>query len=375
MKRFSIFFLVFSISFGALSQIEIPARPDISLFDFTNNPPDNLLSSRSIVFVDFPDTRKNVTIRGDWKAFAQKFHQEFKRIGIDAVAYYHLSDFYAGIDATAGFVKLAQNRKIENLIFLRQSQTPLGVEIEIIITSNEAVEGLLLPNQKAYRLSGTELSSLGLRLGRDIYQAKLPNRNFLIPDEPEFFTDTDVVKGRRYESFTSDLRIGKLAVPLFAKYSFPAGLDSSKVTADKFEIIREHDRRIDHLNETLKGIMVNYPFEYELVDYSLGEVHLYRVEFSHVLMLLHSTGRNIRELLNYEIDYSETDYITLKSITKEHKTLEQIPVAAPVFKFYTKHLVNKEIYLGTEWDADLSWEGALRNHLNNFKRALEDGNN
>ena len=121
--------------------------------------------------------------------------------------------------------------------------------------------------------------------------------------------------------------------------------------------------------------MENYPFEYELVDYSEGEQHLYRREFSYILMFLHSTGRNIRELLNYEIDYTETDYITLKTITEELTTLEQIQVDALVFKFYIKQLVNKEIYLGTEWDADLTWEGALLNHISNFKQALEGGNN
>ena len=86
-------------------------------------------------------------------------------------------------------------------------------------------------------------------------------------------------------------------------------------------------------------------------------------------------GEIFVELLNYEIDYTETDYITLKTIMDEITTLEQIPVNAPVYKYYMKQIVNKEIYLGVQWDADLTWEGALLNHINNFKQALEDENN
>ncbi len=374
MRYFQLFFIFLS-SVKAICQVEIPHLPDINILDYTNSIPQNLMSSRSAVFINFPDVEGRAVVRGDWKGFTQKVHEEFKRIGIDAVAYYHLSDFYSGIDATTGFMKPVKNRNIENLIFIRQTNNALGTKIEIIIVPNEASDKLLSPKQKAYRLQGSELRTLTQKLGRDIYRANLVNKNFLIIDRPEFFTDTDVIKGRRYESFSRDLKIGKLAVPLFSKYTFPANMDSSDLTLDKIKIIQDYNKAIERLNSKLVSIMENYPFKYELVNYSLGEDHLYRREFSYILMYLHAPGRNIRELLNYEIDYTETDYITLKTIMDEITTLEQIPVNAPVYKYYMKQIVNKEIYLGVQWDADLTWEGALLNHINNFKQALEDENN
>ncbi|MDA0193703.1 MAG: hypothetical protein O2887_00660 [Bacteroidetes bacterium] len=373
--RYFLLFFVLLFSARAICQVEIPNLPDNNLLDYTNSIPPDLMSSRSVVFIDFPDIKGNVALRGDWKGFGRKVHEEFKRIGIDAVAYYHLSDFYSGVDATIGFMKLVKTRNIENLIFISQANNALGTEIEIIIVPNQAPDRLLIPNQKAYRLQGTELRTLTQKLGRDIYRANLVNKNFLIIDQPEFFTDTDVVKGRRYETFSRDLNVGKLAVPLFSKYTFPTGMDSSDLKADKVRIIQDYNAAIDRLNYKLGLIMENYPYKYELVDYSVGEDHLYRREFSYVLMYLHAPGRNIRELLNYEIDYTETDYITLKTIMDEVTTLEQISVNAPVYKYYMKQLVNKEIYMGTQWDADLTWEGALLNHINNFKQALEDENN
>ncbi len=348
----------------------LPEKLDqFKLLEIRNQLPPDLLSSRTAVFVQVPNKKGKYPIRGDWKEFAQSTHEGFRKIGIDAVAYYNLEDFYAGLDAEQGFLSPLQNRKIENLIFLQVKETILGNEVVLTITKRSSNE-LLSINQPAYRLQRNAIGELIAQLGRDIYADKLVNANFLILDEPEFFTDTDAVRGRRYESFTGDLKISKLAVPKFSKYQFPDDIDSTSISQDKISVISSYNNAVDLANQKLAEIMTVYPFKYELVDYSEGEEHLYRREFSYVLMFLHSTGKSVKELLNYDVDYNETDYITLKTVQEGITTLEQLPINTPIFKFYTKQLVNKEIYLGNQWDADLTWEEALINHLNNFKETV-----
>ncbi len=368
MRKFFILLLSI-INFHSWSQSLPGAIDKFKLLNTRNELPPDLLSSRTAVYIQVPDKKGDHPVRGDWKKFAQSVHEGFRKIGIDAVAYYNFDDLNAGLDAEAGFINPLDNRQIENLIFLNEKETILGNEI--ILTITERTEGGLLQlNQPAYRLQRNTIGEIIAQLGRDIYADKLVNSNFLILDKPEFFTDTDVVKGRRNESFNRDLKISKLAVPLFSTFKFPDNLDSTTVSEDKLSMITQYNNLVASANQKLEGIMSTYPFKYELVDYSEGEDHLYRREFSYVLMYLHSTGKTIKELLNYDVDYNETAYITLKSIEEGMTTLEQFPANTPVFKFYMKQFVNKEIYLGNQWDADLTWEEALINHLNNFKETV-----
>lgn len=361
--------LLSTINFYSWSQSLPEAIDKFKLLNVRNELPTNLLSSRTAVYIQVPNKKGKHPVRGDWKKFAHAVHEGFRKMGIDAVAYYNFDDLNAGLDAENGFINPLDNRQIENLIFLNEKETILGNEV--ILTITERTDGVLLKiNQPAYRLQRNAIGEIIAQLGRDIYANKLVNSNFMILDKPEFFTDTDVVKGRRYESFNRDLKISKLAVPLFSKFKFPNNIDSASVSEDKISMIRQYNELVTSANQRLEEIMAMYPFKYELVDYSEGEDHLYRREFSYVLMFLHSTGKTIKELLNYDVDYNETDYITLKTVQEEITTLEQFPINTSVFKFYMKQLVNKEVYLGSQWDADLTWEEALINHLNNFKEAV-----
>jgi len=51
--------------------------------------------------------------------------------------------------------------------------------------------------------------------------------------------------------------------------------------------------------------------------------------------------------------------------------LRSIPKRAPVYKYYIKHIYSGDVYLGTGWDADETWQEALQNHMDNLLKALE----
>ena len=374
MKTGLFLILLLVIHLNTLAQKLPGAFDELRLLEFNKELPKDLLSTRSAVFITVPDKKGKLPQRGDWQLLAREAHEGFKRIGIDAVAYLNLQDVNAGLDAIDGFIVPINNRDIENLIFLSLKEGLLGTEIELVITKRPSEGSLLNLHQPAYRISRNAIGEIIAQLGRDIYQVQLQNHNFMILDQPEFFSDAYVVKGRRFESFNSDLKIGKLAVPKFEKFKFPPNVDSASVSSDKLSLINQYNALVENANQELLALMAIYPYKYELVDYSVGEEHLYRQEFSYVLMSLNSTGINIKNLLNYTVDPNETDYLSLKTIAEGVTTLEQIPVNTPVFKYYMKQLVNKEIYLGKQWDADLTWQQALTNYLNNFKDAMEEKN-
>jgi hypothetical protein len=125
-------------------------------------------------------------------------------------------------------------------------------------------------------------------------------------------------------------------------------------------------------NLTLQEIMQNYPYEYSLVDQSIEEDKLRQDGYQFILMRLHTTGENVKNMLGYEVDPSETDYVTLKQKGMS-MTMRHIPAKAPVYKYYIKHIYTGDVYLGTPWDADESWEDALANYINNMKKDLNIG--
>ena len=78
----------------------------------------------------------------------------------------------------------------------------------------------------------------------------------------------------------------------------------------------------------------------------------------------------VRYLLDYEIEEGVSDFITVKQ--KDGKTtLRNIPTEAPIYKFYLKHLRTKDVYVGSRWDADESWEEALDNFISNIKKVFK----
>ena len=94
-------------------------------------------------------------------------------------------------------------------------------------------------------------------------------------------------------------------------------------------------------------------------------------EYQYVIYRLKTAGVSIKQILDYEIEEGISDYITVKQ-NGGSTVLRNIPTEAPVYKYYIKHLRTQDVYVGTKWDADETWEEALTNFINNVKREFED---
>ncbi|CAD5269223.1 conserved hypothetical protein [Imperialibacter sp. EC-SDR9] len=362
------------IGFTAQAQEEEINIAGFRFLDYTNDLPADLLSGRSAVFVSVPPKSRGTSERGDWKGFSTEMHQEFRKMGIDAVAYLNIDDVMAGTDVTEAFSDFLNSRQIKNLILLSKVNLKIaGKESErvvVVITPYDGTKTYMSNGQQAWKDQDKDLEKVVKNLGKAVYKSKQENKNFLITEKPEFFTDVDIVTKRRFPSFAGDLKIDKLAVPMYTKVEIPADKPGGIVNNNVEKEIQKYNAKVASSNNVLKGAMQDYPFKYELVEYDGDDKKLYNAGYQYVLLNLNTTGYTIREMLNYEVDKNETDYITMK--TSNGKTiLRTIPVHAPVYKFYVKHLVTGDVYLGTKWDADETMDEALGNYIQNFKDELK----
>lgn len=348
----------------------------LRFLDYNSQLPDNLLHTKSVVFVDVPN-QPATSLRGDWQALAREAHQLFKESGIDAVAYYNLGDVEAGRDASHKLSAELKSRGIENIILL--SQVPLKIagkdteRFAILITDFNEEPSFISHGQKAYKEVAKDMKKLLKQFDRDIRKSGLARQNHLVIDQPEFFTGAgNIIKGRRAEGFAQDLKLDKLAVPQFVEATIPENRPGGNANKNLEKEIVKSNKLVKRDNLTLKSVMGSYPYEYGLVDPTLDEDRIRQDGYQFILLRLRTTGENVKNMLGYELDPSEKEYITMKQ-NGLNLTMRHIPAKAPVYKYYIKHIYTGDVYLGTPWDADESWEDALANYISNMKKDLNIG--
>ena len=355
-----IFLLTILCSFSLKAQNDDINTLGFHFLDYNFQLPEDFLSSKAVVFVTVPD-KASSTERGDWKSFSEVAHQKFRKMGIDAMGYYYQEDVNAGRDATITFAKSLQKRNVKNIIYLSQ----VADQFIIVITPFNGKASFVDDNQKAWKTQATDLRQVFKTLGNEVYKSKQPKTNFLITDLPEFFTDVDMLYGRRFGVNCRDLKVDKLGIPMFIKIKIPKEVSAnSDNKLLELELIK-YNAQVEADNQKLADIMKTYPFEYGLLD-AASDDDFYREGYQYVLLSLNTAGVSIRELLDFKMDYTETDYITIRA-TEYGSTLKSIPVNSRVHKYYVRHLYTKDVYAGAKWDADETWDDALRNFIRNMK--------
>ncbi len=331
-------FLFIIINFCGLQHVL--CQNDFPFFKEGVEIPQELLNERSVVFMNVKKLK--------WDDDAHKIHKYFKDTGVDAVAYYALSDILSGHDATNSFYKDITNRSIENMIIVHQTDEGYTLFISDIPEGGT----FFTENMDVYKLKARTLEDLGQKLIMKTEQASLSRSNFLIIDVPEIFMRTNVIKSRRVVDYNADLRIDKLAVPKFEK--------SVMMTGD-----------VEEANKTLDSLMQkHYPFRYGLVDANISDEEMIAQGYLVVLRKLKNNGESLKRMLGYNVSSDETIYISVRKgpLAKVSKFKR----GEEAHKYYVQQLYTKDIYLGEEWDADTTWQEALINHTENIKNKLKD---
>ena len=283
--------------------------------------PADLLAKKSVLLFD-------PSIKGQ---HLDDIQQIFQKTGIDVVLHYPMDVPASNEDVNKVFVNYLNARDISFLIFLKQRASLFEfLFIPFNRKSNWADAG-----QSAWHVSGLDLNSTL----ESIYRVALSSqkkKNLLIIESPEKELNLDPVTGNRNEFFTLDLKVDKLAV------------------------IRTGVKEVDQQMEDY--IKLKYPFSFTVFEAGSDEQQIRSKGFLYTLKAIRCRNIAAMDLLGY--DLGNVGH-RIKGVTFINGNLEEtsLPADEIVYKFYFKHLTNGNIYLGTKWDAAVSWQQALDNQI------------
>jgi hypothetical protein len=118
-------------------------------------------------------------------------------------------------------------------------------------------------------------------------------------------------------------------------------------------------------------MFANYPLKYKITEPGISEQELRKKGSMYVLCYVYSRGSVAKKLLGYDNSKSETALVSMMYPDNGQPQLKNIPAEAFVYKFYIKHIDSGNVFLGTKWDADTTWDQALKNQIRGFKTELK----
>jgi hypothetical protein len=330
----------------------------------TNSIPDDLLTSKTIVVISLNNAENEE--RGDWKKLAKDAHFYLRKLSIDAVLYFYVDDLIAGNDIQGAITKQMNSRAIKNVFLLSQDNVNGREQFIGVITSYNQSPSFISNKQKSWKSQTSDLEILFRNLARAVDNAKLTLENLLIIDTPEFFQGIDIIKGKSSETFNTDLRIDRLAVP---KYLDLPLIENSN--SEMTEFIEKHNSTNLMRNSQLERLMSKYPYKFKIVPYDYDEKKLSAQGFQFVLMSINTSGREVRKFLGYKPVDDIRELNTIRLDMEGNTSEKTIPIDKVVYKYYIRHINSGEIYLGEQWDADDNWQDAFNNHITAIIKKLE----
>jgi len=329
--------------------------------------PKDIQSSKTIVVISI---QNESSLRGDWKTLAEEAHFYIKKLNIDAVSYFYVDDLIAGHDVQRVINDQMIKRDIKNIFMLSRDKIDGRDQYIGVLTPFNAKPDFISNNQNSWKSHTSDLEILFRNLARSIDNADLTLENLLIIDFPEYYHGSDLIRGRRFEVLNTDLRIDRLAVPKYMDLPVPENSENQS-TSKMRTMINEENKRNFERNGRIEQVMSKYPYKFEIVPYEYDEKKLLTKGFQFVLMRIGSSGKNVRQLLGYEISDNVDELITVKKNDQGEAIVKSIPIDAMVYKYYVKHINSGDIYLGEQWDGDDDWQNAMKNHISAIVEKLE----
>jgi len=313
------FFLVLSL----LGNAQPASEEDklIKNLNFGSDLPAGLLAGRSLVLYE-----KSYTT-----AELQEAQKYFQQAGIDAINYLDIDYVLAGPDPSRMYFNYFNIRNIKFLIILQKNDK----EYRSIFTEYSGTLDFADQAHRSWKQSHVSL----IELLRTIYRFAISTQkkaNYLINDVPEIGYDVRFFKEEPAQRFSNDIRTFKTAIPRWNNEQ-----DEKELEA----IVKE-----------------KFPQKCELVDPGLTDAQLSDKGYRLVLRFVHTRGDVAREILGYDVTQTAGSLLTSYFADGELK-VKTFPSKKMIYKFYFKNTEYGNIFLGTKWDADDTWQDALRNHI------------
>lgn len=301
----------------------------ISRLNFGTDLPKDLLAARSIVFFQSSFTSKEL----------ETIQMYFQQTGIDAVAYLDIQRVLSGADVQRIFASYFNTRKISYLILLQKTEKGY----DCIITEYSGTILFTDKSKSSWRQSNTSLHELLQTIYRFCIST-LKRKNFLINDLPEANVEVANFSSRHVDRFAMEVKSFKIAIPKFSDEAAQAELESY--------------------------LKISFPAKYDFVDPASADAELWQRGYRAILRFVHTRGELAREILGYPPTQPTTSLATNYFSEGELK-IKTIPIKKIIYKFYFKNLEYGDMFLGNKWDADETWQDALRNHIDALRTELK----
>ncbi len=326
--RFSLLILFLLIPFCLTAQPTQEEERLIANLTFGSSLPAGILAARSLVLHEPAFTQQEL----------QEAQKYFQQAGIDAVSYLDIDYVLSGPDPSGVFSNYFEARQIKFLIILQKSNNGY----QSIITEYNGTKSFVDKQHPSWKQSNPTL----LELLRTIYRFTVSTQkkeNFLINDIPETGFELNFFKGQPSERFAPDVRTFKSAVPRWGNEADDKALEL---------FLKE-----------------NFPVKYELVDPALTDAELEEKGYRLVLRYVHTRGDAARDILGYDISQTASSLSTYYFAEGESK-IKTVSAKKIIYKFYFKNTEYGNVFLGSKWDADATWQDALKNHLLALRQEL-----
>lgn len=326
--KFKALLFLLLIGTGSFAQSVSEKDAVMSRLNYIDVVPEGLLSKRALVLYDESLTKKEL----------EETQKAFQQTGIDAVAYVVTDYVLAGPDPLRAFVTYLSNRGVDFLIFFEKKK-----DYSITFVRYNNTKDLVDVSAPAWKQSHNFLKEM-LQMTFRLAISNQKKQNLLINEYPETDVPIKYFIGRRNETFTSDVKSFKIAVVKWG---------NEKADAELEQILKE-----------------SFPVKYELVDAKVEERELGSRGFRTVLRFVHTRGSVAKEILGYDLTQLARSLSTVYYVNGE-ADIKTIPANETVYKFYVKHIEYGNIFMGKGWDADITWQDALKNHLQAMRQALQ----
>ncbi|ELR69797.1 NTPase [Fulvivirga imtechensis AK7] len=334
-KFYFLLLALFCFSESVQAQEEVNVAQILDSLQYGAELPSEILQTKSLVLVKVPPKSTQPYLRGSWKKLAEQAQPGFKRAGIDAVVYYYVEDIYSGKEPYLSFMEDFKKRGLENIIFLVQE----AANYRIVLTKMNDGDPLIKSGQQAWQTQHADLAMALNNLYKAAANSAQARENLLILEVPEFGTMTSPIKGRRGEYYDLNFSSERLAIVPFA--------DTAQINQ----------------------VMADYPYKYGFVDANKGDTKLRSDGYQYILYYVHTTGKEVKEMLGYNTTDTETAYVS--EVVKDGQVrVNSYSIDIPVYKFYIKHIYSGNVFLGKKWDAAPTWQQALTNYIDNLRNEL-----
>jgi hypothetical protein len=324
-----------SLSFLLLTFLLSHAQPSTEEDRLTNNLsfgsdlPPGLLAGRSLVLYEPAYTMAEL----------QEAQKYFQQAGIDAINYLDIDYVLAGPDPSRTFFNYFNSRNIKFLIILQKNDK----EYQSIITEYSSTLEFADKAHHSWKQSHASF----IELLRTIYRFAISTQkkqNFLINDVPEIGFELRFFREEPDQRFSNDVRTFKTAMPRWGK--------------------EQDDKELEAFAKE------KFPLKCELVDPNLTDAELAEKGYRLVLRFVHTRGDAAREILGYDVTQTASSLLTSYYVNGEPK-VKNVPSKKMIYKFYFKNTEYGNVFLGNKWDADETWQDALRNHIIGLRSELK----